>query len=198
MTTLLVKDAKGNTPVELTTFEKKWRDSVKSGGLSKKYEMLRQRQAMPLKEKVEMSLERIWEWGQAFDGNISVGYSGGKDSEILLYLARKVYPDIPAVFCNTGLEYPEILSQVKHTDNVIRLRPRIPFRRVIQDHGWPVISKKDSLHDYSYLGDTYRERERIRKKRDRWVSRLQQTPVMERKAIFQALAESLAGVVPQQ
>ncbi len=142
MTTLPVKDAKGNTPAELTAFEKKWRDSVKSGDLSKKYDMLRQRQAISLKEKVEMSFERIWEWGQAFDGNISVGYSGGKDSEVLLYLARKVYPDIPAVFCNTGLEYPEILSQVKHTDNVIRLRPRIPFRRVIQDHGWPVISKK--------------------------------------------------------
>ncbi len=136
------KDAKGNAPAKLTSFEKKWRESVRSGELSKKYDMLRQRQAMPLKEKIEMSLERIWEWGQAFDGNISVGYSGGKDSEILLYLARKVYPDTPAVFCNTGLEYPEILSQIKHTDNVIRLRPRITFRRVIQDYGWPVISKK--------------------------------------------------------
>lgn len=47
------------------------------------------------------------------------------------------------------------------------------------------------LHDYSYLGDTFRERERIKKKRDRWISRLLNTPALERNALFQALENSL-------
>jgi len=139
---VITKDAKGNIPAELTPFEKKWHERVQSGELNKRYDALRRRQALPLKEKVELSLERIREWHQAFDGNVAVSFSGGKDSAVLLHLVRKIYPKTPAVFCNTGLEYPEILSLVKKTDNVTTLRPRIPFHHIIRDYGWPVISKK--------------------------------------------------------
>lgn len=41
-------------------------------------------------------------------GGAYVSFSGGKDSTVLLDIARKIYPEIPAVFSNTGLEYPEI------------------------------------------------------------------------------------------
>ena len=136
------KDAKGFVPASLTEFEKKWRRSVQSGELSKKYDALVKRQALPLEQKVEMSMERIREWYEAFDGNVAVSYSGGKDSEVLLWLVRRIFPDVPAVFCNTGLEYPEILGRVRKTENVVTMRPRIPFHHVIRDYGWPVISKK--------------------------------------------------------
>ncbi len=49
----------------------------------------------------------------------------------------------------------------------------------------------EKLHDYSYLGNTFRDRERIKKKRDRWVARLLRTPAMERNAIFHALVGCL-------
>jgi len=137
-----MKDAAGNTPAPLTSYEKKWREKVQTGALNKGYDLLRKRQAMPLKEKVELSLERIEEWYAAFDGQVAVSYSGGKDSAVLLHLSRKLYPDIPAVFCNTGLEYPEILSLVRHTPNVTVMRPRIPFHHVIRDYGWPIISSE--------------------------------------------------------
>lgn len=126
----------------MTAHEKAWKDKIESGLLDKEYNILRQRQAMPLKEKVDMTIERIKEWHDAFDGQISVSFSGGKDSAVLLHLARKIYPDIPAVFCNTGLEYPEILTLVRSTPNVTIIRPKIPFHRVIKDYGWPIISKK--------------------------------------------------------
>jgi len=45
----------------------------------------------------------------------------------------------------------------------------------------------DELHDYSFLGSTFREREKIKKKRERWISRLLNTPTLERNAIIQAL-----------
>jgi len=139
---IMVRDAKGNIPSKLTSFEKKWRDDVQTGGLAKRYDALRERQALPLKDKIDMSLERIREWYQAFGGNVAVSFSGGKDSAVLLHLVRKIYPNVPAVFCNTGLEYPEILNIVRKTENVTTIRPRILFHHIINDYGWPVISKK--------------------------------------------------------
>lgn len=136
-----MEDAAGNTPAPLTSYEKKWCEKIRTGDLNKGYDLLRKRQAMPLKDKVDLSLERIREWYEAFDGQVAVSYSGGKDSAVLLHLARKLYPDLPAVFCNTGLEYPEIIYLVRRTPNVTVMRPRIPFHHVIRDYGWPVISK---------------------------------------------------------
>jgi hypothetical protein len=47
----------------------------------------------------------------------------------------------------------------------------------------------DQLHDYRYLGDDYRERERIRRKRQRWVNRLKRLDDLERWAILSAIEE---------
>ena len=63
------------------------------------------------------------------------------DSTTLLDLTRRAFPDIPAVFVDTGLEYPEIREFVKSVPNVIWLRPEIPFTKVIEQYGYPVISK---------------------------------------------------------
>ena len=43
------------------------------------------------------------------------------------------------------------------------------------------------LHDYRFLGDSFRERERIQRKINRWVSRLQRLPAKERNAILTSL-----------
>ena len=80
-------------------------------------------------------------WG--IDG-VAVSFSGGKDSTVLLHIARSLYPDIPAVFSNTGLEFEEIVRFVKQTENVDIVRPKKPFHQVIKEYGWPVISKKVS------------------------------------------------------
>ena len=70
-----------------------------------------------------------------------VSFSGGKDSTVLLDLARRIYPEVEAVFLDTGLEFPEIRSFVKTFDNVITLRPKMRFPDVIDKYGYPVISK---------------------------------------------------------
>ena len=57
---------------------------------------------------------------------------------------RRIYPDVPGVFVNTGLEYPEIVSFVKTVPNVITLHPKVPFHKVIEKYGWPVVSKEQS------------------------------------------------------
>ncbi len=117
-------------------------EMVSSGELQRRHETLRQLQALPLEEKIELAMYRIREWYEAFGGRVAVSFSGGKDSTVLLWLVRRLYPDVPAVFVNTGLEYPEIVRFVKATPNVTILRPRMPFHQVVKTYGYPLVSKK--------------------------------------------------------
>lgn len=105
---------------------------------------LQQMQSLPLSAKILMTKRRIREWYDYWDGQVYISFSGGKDSTVLLHIAREVYPDIEAVFVNTGLEYPEIQSFVKTFDNVTILRPKMRFDEVIKTYGYPIISKEVS------------------------------------------------------
>lgn len=116
---------------------------------------LAQMQAMPLSVKIRMTESRIRGWYEHYQGNVYVSFSGGKDSTALLHMVRQLYPDVEAVFCDTGLEYPEIREFVKSFDNVTRLTPvrydkasreYVPtnFKEIITLYGYPVISKEVS------------------------------------------------------
>lgn len=59
-------------------------------------------------------------------------------------MVRRIYPEVPAVFVDTGLEYPELREFVKTIDNVTWLKPNINFKQVIEKYGYPVISKEVS------------------------------------------------------
>ena len=101
-------------------------------------------QGWSLERKIRVTQTRIMEWYMRYDGQVFISFSGGKDSTVLLDLARRVYPDIPAVYVDTGLEYPELRDFVKTKDNVIWLRPRYPFPQIIEKYGYPIISKEIS------------------------------------------------------
>lgn len=75
-------------------------------------------------------------------------FSGGKDSTVLLHIARELYPNIKAVFVDTGLEYPEIRQFVKTFDNVDIVRPKMGFKQVCEKYGFPLISKEVSESVY--------------------------------------------------
>lgn len=91
-----------------------------------------------------MTEYRIRQWYEEFDGQVYVSFSGGKDSTVLLDIARKLYPDIPAIWVNTGLEYPSVRRFALSKENVTELRPSINFRDVIIKYGYPVIGKEVS------------------------------------------------------
>ncbi len=103
---------------------------------------LKTMQGWSLEHKIQVTQTRIIEWYIRYGGQVFVSFSGGKDSTVLLDLARRIYPDIPAVFVDTGLEYPEIRTFIKEKDNVVWLRPRYPFPQIIEKYGYPVISKE--------------------------------------------------------
>lgn len=106
---------------------------------------LYQMQSMPLNIKVRMTQNRIRGWVDEYgEDGVYVSFSGGKDSTVLLDIVRKMYPGILAVFVDTGLEYPEIREFVKTFDNVTWLKPKKTFRQVIEEYGYPFISKEVS------------------------------------------------------
>lgn len=160
-------------------------------------------QALPLDLKIAKSKLRIEEFIRYMGKeNVYISFSGGKDSTVLLHLVRSLYPDIPAVFSNTGLEFPEVVEfaqresveidaeEVEGIDfeklaeennctvekikklnkcesieeieviegkikvyiprkNLVTVRPEKSFKQVIEQEGYPVISKKTSrmIHD---------------------------------------------------
>lgn len=55
---------------------------------------------------------------------------------------------------------------------------------------WTNYPQPTLLHEYSYLGDTFRERERIKRKADRWVNGLNKLPLQERQAIVSKMRSS--------
>lgn len=104
-------------------------------------EDLKEMQSWDLSRKITTTQTRLLEWYQKHDGKIYISFSGGKDSTVLLDIARKLYPDIPAVYIDTGLEFPELREFVKTVDNVTWLKPAMSFRKVIEIYGYPLISK---------------------------------------------------------
>lgn len=110
---------------------------------------LQSMQAAPLSVKIALTKDRIREWvNQYGEDGVYVSFSGGKDSTVLLTIAREMYPDIKAVFVDTGLEYPEIRDFVRTWDNVEWLKPKLTFKQVIEKYGYPFISKEVSERVY--------------------------------------------------
>lgn len=103
---------------------------------------LPQYQSLPLSAKISIAKNRIRQWYEHWNGNVYVAFSGGKDSTALLHLVREMYGDVPAVFSDTGLEYPEIRQFALSHENVIAVRPKMIFSDVIKKYGYPIISKE--------------------------------------------------------
>ncbi|MCB5873732.1 phosphoadenosine phosphosulfate reductase family protein [Blautia producta] len=107
-----------------------------------------QRKYLPYEEKVKLAIRRIKEWDEYWEGMVYVSFSGGLDSTVLLALVRMTLGRrVPAVFCNTGLEYPEIVDfarKAKQHGAYEEIRPEKNFRQVILEEGYPVISKENA------------------------------------------------------
>ncbi len=114
---------------------------------------LKQMQSLPLEAKIIMTQQRIRQWYDHWDGDVYVSFSGGKDSTVLKHIVDHTpgVHDVPAVFVNTGLEYPEIQWFVKDIQagkyscfnpNVEIIRPEMRFDEVIKKYGYPVIGKE--------------------------------------------------------
>lgn len=106
---------------------------------------LRMMQSLPLEAKIGMTRTRIKAWVNEYgQEGVSISFSGGKDSTVLLDLVRNVcgYDKIPAVFVDVPTQYPELREFATSFDNVVVLKPKISFMEVCEKYGFPLISKE--------------------------------------------------------
>lgn len=97
---------------------------------------------MYLNKKIEEAKKIIKKYYDKTNGKIYVSFSGGKDSTVLLHIARSMYPEIKAVFSNTTNEDKDIIKYVKSIDNVEWIVPKYSFKDVVSKYGFPLLSKE--------------------------------------------------------
>ena len=146
-------------------------------------------QSWSLYQKIDHAVGVIEQFVNRLDGKVYVSFSGGKDSTVLLDIVRRfVLPDCPAVFCNTGNEFPEIVRFVRQTDNVTIIRPKYTPKQVIEKYGFPLVTKEQAHYIRQYRnakserhksillnGKIGRNGNKIGKISDKWQYLLHQT-----------------------
>lgn len=119
--------------------------------------------SLSLEDKLSYTCANISDWETFTNGNQYVSFSGGKDSTVLLYISAAMLNQMPVqphplrvLFCDTGLEYPEIRKFVpwylgwlekkfpRITIEYTRMRPKKNYLDVVREYGYPVISKEVS------------------------------------------------------
>jgi 3'-phosphoadenosine 5'-phosphosulfate sulfotransferase (PAPS reductase)/FAD synthetase len=133
-------------------------------------EELQKRQALPLIEKIRWCCEMYLDFVEVHGTeNVYHAYSGGKDSDVMVDIIEKLHqgkwndillpmhrflytllvegkPAPGKTFCNTGLEWPEIVEHVKNRyPETVVLKPKIGFTRFITTIGVAVGSKKIAM-----------------------------------------------------
>lgn len=107
---------------------------------------LAEAQALPLQEKIAMAndlINRALELGPA-----SIAWSGGKDSTVLLHLVRQFSPQIPVIWNNTGVEFPEtwpfirsMAAEWKLDLHIAKPAAGVDFWWCVDKFGWPLFGK---------------------------------------------------------
>lgn len=67
-------------------------------------------------------------------GRIGISFSGGKDSTVLLHLVRRVDPEAPAAFFDSGAELQSTYEIVRHY-GVETIHPRLTFQEMARYSG---------------------------------------------------------------
>lgn len=119
-------------------------------------EDLKEMQEWNLQKKIQVTQHKIIEWYEYFEGKVYLSFSGGKDSTVLADLVARVCKvhnlRLTLVFADTGLEYPEVrkftntfTEWIRTTYEIevelVKLKPIKPFHKVIEEFGYPIISK---------------------------------------------------------
>ena len=104
-----------------------------------------------------------------------------RHEDLLAVLVR-----LPCFVLLSGYDSP-MYSQALSSWRVVRYPVMTRGGRLATECLWCNFPEPVALHDYRYLGRDFRERERIHRKEARWVRRLSEMTVLERRAVESAL-----------
>jgi phosphoadenosine phosphosulfate reductase len=88
-----------------------------------------------------------------YDEPVEVAYSGGKDSDIILQLAKESNINFKAYYKQTTIDPPGTLNHVRE-NNVEIIRPKITFFQLIEKKGFPSFQHRfccEALKEYKIL-----------------------------------------------
>lgn len=89
---------------------------------------------MTYERKVDFAIKLLRDIPQ--DGPIEVSYSGGKDSDVILELAKMAGINYKAIYKNTTIDRPGTIAHVKEMGATI-IHPDIGMFGLIEKNGWP-------------------------------------------------------------
>jgi phosphoadenosine phosphosulfate reductase len=104
---------------------------------------------VPMSVKLELTDFVIDKQLRELGHNIAVAWSGGKDSTLVLWFVLQRYPDIPVIFNNTGIEYPETIAFVREITsawslNLFETKPIKTFWQCVDEYGFPHVKNSRS------------------------------------------------------
>ena len=115
-----------------------------------------------LKKKVERSVKLIQSAGKVAKEHgqpLEICYSGGKDSDVILELAKMSGVDYRAIYKNTTIDPPGTIAHVK-ANGVEILQPKMTFAQLMAKKGFPSrvarfccqVLKEYKVLDYAVIG----------------------------------------------
>ena len=90
-----------------------------------------------LQKKVNRAIKLLQSVAKGYDKPIELGYSGGKDSDVILHLARRAGIKIRPIYHNTTIDPPGTLAHVAEVGGVQIVRPERSFFQLIEQMGMP-------------------------------------------------------------
>ena len=89
-----------------------------------------------LKRKVEAAIKFLQVYAKGCGGTLELAYSGGKDSDVILTLARMAGIEVRPIYKCTTIDPPGTIRHV--IDNGVEIvRPQRPFFKIIEQKGFP-------------------------------------------------------------
>lgn len=89
-----------------------------------------------LQKKIDRAIRLLQGIQNGYDGEIEVAYSGGKDSDVILQLAKEAGIRYRAIYRNTTIDPPGTIAHVERMGAEI-LRPKETFFQLVAKKGFP-------------------------------------------------------------
>jgi DNA adenine methylase len=105
----------------------------------------------------------------------------------------KLLLSLPCMVAISGYQ-SSLYTSMLATWRTISYQTRTRGGGLVREWLWMNYPAPVELHDYRYLGQNFRERERIKRIKTRWVARLERMDDLERYALLSSIADYSGGI----